>query len=143
MRAACCRVRALLLFTNAENDYTITSYVGLYCDRSAEREGIQAMLGIGACLGVLFINLVSDYKGRRFSFLCSLSSGFLSVTRKCNLSLVMIVGAYTRTVWLFFGSQILAAFCGNSIFTLAYVMSDRLMSKKYSNYCILITNGFL
>jgi hypothetical protein len=26
---------------------------------------------------------------------------------------------------------------------LVYVMSDRLMSKKFSNYCILITNGFL
>lgn len=101
------------------------------------------MLGIGACLGVLFINLVSDYKGRRFSFLCSLLSGFLSVTRKDCLSLVMVIGAYTGTVWIFFVSQILAAFCGNSIFTLVYVMSDRLMSKKYSNYCILITNGFL
>lgn len=101
------------------------------------------MLGIGACLGVLFINLVSDYWGRRFSFLCSLISGLLSVSRKERVKVVMVVGAYTGTVWIFFGSQILAAFCGNSIFTLVYVMSDRLMSKKYSNYCILITNGFL
>lgn len=31
MRAAPRRVRAWLLMTNAENDYTITSYVGLYC----------------------------------------------------------------------------------------------------------------
>lgn len=66
----------------SENSYTITAYNEIYCgEKTVERNLIQAMLGVGACLGVLFINFVSDYKGRKFSFIVSLATGILSILR--------------------------------------------------------------
>ena len=63
-----------------ENDYTVTAYTELYCgDKRVLRNLIQAMLGVGACIGVLFINFFADYKGRKISFLLSVFAGILSI----------------------------------------------------------------
>jgi MFS family permease len=65
------------------NPYTITAYAKLYCgDEKNTRALIQSMLGIGAILGVLLINLISDYQGRKFSFILALLLGGLSVICK-------------------------------------------------------------
>jgi MFS family permease len=78
----CPPVRYVHTFLFQENDYTITAYTKLYCDdKKVLRELIQSMLGIGACLGVLFVNFVSDLKGRKFSFIFSLLSGILATLR--------------------------------------------------------------
>lgn len=82
MQATHGQLLAWLHIPNSENSYTITAYNELYCgEKTVERNLIQAMLGIGACLGVLFINFVSDYKGRKFSFIVSLATGILSIIR--------------------------------------------------------------
>lgn len=63
-----------------ENDYTVSAYTELYCgDKRVLRNLIQAMLGVGSCIGVLFINFFADYKGRKVSFLLSVSAGIASI----------------------------------------------------------------
>ena len=67
---------------DAENDFTLTARSELYCSRENERDAIQTMYGIGALLGVLTVNLIGDYKGRRFAMLVAISAGVLSFTCK-------------------------------------------------------------
>jgi MFS family permease len=82
MQAVHGQLLAWLPISNSVNSYTITAYSELYCgEKTVERNLIQAMLGVGACLGVLFINFVSDYKGRKFSFIVSLATGIFSIIR--------------------------------------------------------------
>jgi MFS family permease len=127
-----------------ENDYTVTAYTELYCgDNRVLRNLIQAMLGVGACIGVLFINFFADYKGRKISFLLSVFAGILSIIGILWYILVLIIGSYTKNVNLFIISNTLSGFCGNSVITTIYIMSDRLMSQKYSKFCILVSNAFL
>lgn len=58
----------------------MTAYTELYCgDKRVLRNFIQSMLGVGACIGVLFINFFADYKGRKISFLLSVSAGIASI----------------------------------------------------------------
>lgn len=38
------------------------------------------MIGIGAVVGVVIINAISDYRGRKFSFILALILGSLSVS---------------------------------------------------------------
>ena len=68
------------MLAESENDYTLTAKSELYCSRENERDAIQTMYGIGALLGVLTVNLISDYKGRRFALLVAISVGVSSFT---------------------------------------------------------------
>lgn len=61
-----------------ENDYTITAYAGLYCEGKNMRNLIQSMVGFGTITGLLVINYLSDWKGRKFGFLMALGIPTLS-----------------------------------------------------------------
>jgi hypothetical protein len=56
---------------NLVNGYTVTAENKLYCELKGQRQAIQTMFGVGAVLGVLLVNLVSDYRGRKFSLMQS------------------------------------------------------------------------
>lgn len=64
------------------NDYTITKYLGLYCDRQNERELIQSLLSIGSLIGLISMNFLSDLKGRKLALVGSLFIGVVSSFRK-------------------------------------------------------------
>jgi MFS family permease len=61
---------------------TVTAELHLYCDsRNNDRIIIQSGTGVGNLLGILFCAILSDRKGRKFSFVISsvlLNVGFLS-----------------------------------------------------------------
>ena len=57
----------------AENDYTLTAKNGLYCGEKADdRNLIQSMVGLGSLFGVIIVNILSDFIGRKFSYLLSI-----------------------------------------------------------------------
>ena len=61
------------------NDYTITAENKLYCDRKDDRNLIQSLYGLGSMLGVLFVNFISDYNGRKFSIILSIAFQVVSM----------------------------------------------------------------
>ena len=68
------------------NDYTITGQIKLYCgDKKTDRNTIQSMFGVGAAIGILLNNFISDVQGRKFSLIIALLMQILSVY--CNLKL--------------------------------------------------------
>jgi MFS family permease len=64
------------------NDFTITKYLGLYCNRQGERELIQSLLSIGSLLGLISMNFISDLKGRKLALIIALTVGVTSAFRK-------------------------------------------------------------
>ena len=70
-----------LLF-NSVNDFTITAYAGLYCENQTYRNLIQSTLYIGSVIGLFIMNMLSDTKGRKFSFVLSLAIANVGVLCK-------------------------------------------------------------
>lgn len=64
------------------NDFTITKYMGLYCDRQHERDLIQSLLSVGSLLGLVLMNLLSDLRGRRLALFIDLVIAVISSFRK-------------------------------------------------------------
>lgn len=56
---------------NLVNDFTVTSYAELYCDNQTYRNLVQSTLYIGSILGLFIMNMLSDTKGRKYSFILS------------------------------------------------------------------------
>lgn len=63
--------------------FTITAKVELYCERQFERNLVQSSMYIGSISGLVIMNLVSDRKGRKFSFM--ISSGLTVIGTACNV----------------------------------------------------------
>ena len=66
---------------HTENDYTITYYAELYCDKEFERDVIQSFLYMGSIIGLFVMNVVSDTKGRKFGFLIAMGTATVGVAR--------------------------------------------------------------
>lgn len=65
------------LFT--ANDFTIVAYMGLYCEKEAERDAIQSILSLGSLIGLLLMNYLADLKGRKKAFIINLIAGFFGM----------------------------------------------------------------
>ena len=61
------------------NDYTITAENKLYCNKKDDRNLIQSLYGLGSMLGVVFVNFISDYNGRKFSIILSIAVQVISM----------------------------------------------------------------
>ena len=70
----------LLIYT--VNDFTIIAHADLVCDNQTYRNLIQSTLYIGSVMGLFIMNMLSDTKGRKFSFL--LSWGIANVGIMCK-----------------------------------------------------------
>lgn len=46
--------------------------MGLYCDRQHERDLIQSLLSAGSLVGLVFMNFLSDLRGRRLALIIDL-----------------------------------------------------------------------
>jgi hypothetical protein len=68
--------------------------MGLYCNRQSDRDLIQAFLPIGSLIGLIVMNFVSDFHGRKLALIIDLVIAFSSSLRKTKLILVTIVGTY-------------------------------------------------
>ena len=64
------------------NDFTITAHADLICDNQTYRNLVQSTLYIGSVMGLFIMNMLSDTKGRKFSFL--LSWGIANVGIMCK-----------------------------------------------------------
>ena len=65
-----CRISTISI--DSGNDFTLTAYAELYCDRQTERNIIQSSLFIGSVCGLFLMNMISDMFGRKFAYLISL-----------------------------------------------------------------------
>lgn len=86
-------------------------------------------------MGVVFVNFISDYNGRKFSIILSISIQAISMV-------LLNIGAAYDVVGLMGFSEILIGFSSGSFISVSYVFTDKIMSKKLSDRSILITNGF-
>lgn len=66
---------------DAANDFTIVGYAGLYCDEQFDRNLIQAVIPIGAIIGLIIVNFISDSKGRRYALILVQAVGILGTAR--------------------------------------------------------------
>jgi MFS family permease len=72
--------------------------MGLYCEQESNRNFIQSIFTIGAFIGLILINMISDTKGRKISLgvsLLSINIGVLS--NYLNLFFIAIlIGGYFK-----------------------------------------------
>lgn len=47
--------------------------MGLYCERQHERDLIQSLLSAGSLIGLVFMNFLSDLRGRRLALIIDLA----------------------------------------------------------------------
>ena len=73
-------------FSNSVNDFTITAYADLYCDNQTYRNLIQSTLYIGSVMGLFIMNMLSDTKGRKYSFVLSLGIANIGIICKKYLN---------------------------------------------------------
>lgn len=70
---------------NLANNFTITAYLGLYCDREGERDAIQSLLSLGSLLGLVLMNYLADLKGRKTALMLDLVIGIMGIACKTLL----------------------------------------------------------
>lgn len=98
---------------NQENDFTLTADMKLYCDLSSKRVLIRSIFPIGCFIGLFFVNLLSDTRGRKFAFQLALSICLAGLLCTCfsNVSnfvrwriinnVLFNIGAIYFRIWFF------------------------------------------
>ncbi len=83
---------------------------------------MQSAYSIGSVIGLFFMNLLSDTKGRKISSLIALTSIIVGAT--CNLFIisVTIFAGKFNVSFLLLVSQLFNGFGGYSLFVLSYVL---------------------
>lgn len=90
--------------------------MGLYCERQHERDLIQSLLSAGSLIGLVFMNFLSDLRGRRLALIIDLAIAVAS-------SLLTIIGAYGQSTPILVISSIMAGFSGYSIVIVSYIIA--------------------
>ena len=125
-----------------ENDYTITAYAGLYCDKQTDRALIQSFLYMGSVIGLFVMNVVSDTKGRKFGFMIAMTTATIGIFSNKKFYLVNIIGAYSHAVWMMAGAQMMCGFGGYSCMIIGYIIISDLCQDELKGYGIIAMNGF-
>lgn len=71
---------------NSESPFTIVGELSLYCDKQTERNIIQSALSIGAVVGLLVANIISDNKGKKTALIVTQLSAMVGTG--CNESYI-------------------------------------------------------
>jgi MFS family permease len=87
------------------------------------------------------MNMLSDTKGRRFSFIISLAIANVGIIRNYLFYLVLILGAYAKSVVLMSFSQIVVGFGGYSVMIIGYMILSDLCKDSMRQKAILSMNG--
>lgn len=85
-------------------------------------------------IGVVFVNFASDLNGRKFSLILTMSLQIISMV-------ILTIGASYNVISLMVLAQVLIGFSSGSFLSVSYVYTDKIMSKKWADRSILITNG--
>lgn len=123
------------------NDFTITAYADLYCDNQTYRNLIQSTLYIGSVMGLFIMNMLSDTKGRKFSFLLSWGIANIGILCKCYRNKVLLLGAYTKAIWIMAIAQIILGFGGYSTMIIGYAILSDMCKDTMRQKAILSMNG--
>ena len=84
---------------------------------------------------MLGISILSDMKGRKFTFLLTGSSGVIGIS-------FILLGSFSKTYWVIMIGQILAGIAGSSFPIISYtvtgeVCSDKLKQRSVMMYCVV------
>jgi MFS family permease len=71
-------------FPYLDNDFTIVAQAQLYCDRQVDRNIIQSITYLGAIVGLLAINYISDLKGRKFGMITAQAVAIFGISSKIS-----------------------------------------------------------
>lgn len=129
------------LIFNLVNDFTITAYAGLYCENQTYRNLIQSTLYIGSIMGLFIMNMLSDTKGRKFSFTLSLAIANVGILCTSPLYLALVFGAYSKSILILAISQIIIGFGGYSVMILGYTIMSDMCKDTMRQKAILSMNG--
>lgn len=94
----------------------------LYCDNQYKRSIVQSSLSIGSLLGLIFMNVVSDLKGRKYALMADLFLAILSSLCKSFINLVTYIGAIIEFTPLLVIASVMSGFSGYSLIIISYIM---------------------
>jgi MFS family permease len=108
--------------------------MGLYCDNRYMRMMLQSIFSIGSIIGTIYIPMLNDLKGRKFSFYVTLLTTLIG-------DIGLLIGILNKMYYLICFSQILSALGSNAILPLSYSIgseffSDSLRQKSVIYYCL-------
>jgi MFS family permease len=87
------------------------------------------------------MNMLSDTKGRKFSFVLSLGIANIGVFGKFTFYKGLILGAYSKSIVLMVFSQIVIGFGGYAVMIIGYTIMSDLCKDSMRQKAILSMNG--
>ena len=88
------------------------------------------------------MNVLSDKKGRKLAVRLDLSIGLFGIIRNKLFNIVLIIGAYTKTVTLMVVASIMSGFCGYSMVIVAYIVLGDFCEDNLRQKGVAILNLF-
>lgn len=92
-------------------------------------------------MGLFIMNMLSDTKGRKYSFVLSLAIANLGILCKNIFNLALILGAYAKAIPLMVISQIIIGFGGYSVMIIGYTIISDMCKDTMRQKAILSMNG--
>jgi MFS family permease len=113
----------------------------LFCDLEWARDLLQSIFSIGAFVGLIIINMVSDAKGRKIAYVTSALVSSTGIIGKSFIKIGSFIGAYFNVVSLSIIGQFLIGFGSYALVTLAYTLLSDFCSDGLRSKAIVILNS--
>ncbi len=113
----------------------------LFCELEWARDLLQSIFSIGAFVGLIIINMVSDAKGRKLAYVASALVSSTGIIGKYFLKIGSFIGAYFNVVSLSIIGQFLIGFGSYALVTLAYTLLSDFCSDSLRSKAIVIANS--
>ncbi len=92
-------------------------------------------------MGLFIMNMLSDTKGRKFSYILSWAIANVGVLCTFLNNIVLILGAYTKVIAIMAIAQIIIGFGGYSTMIIGYAILSDMCKDTMRQKAILSMNG--
>ena len=92
-------------------------------------------------MGLFIMNMLSDTRGRKYSFVLSMGIANLGILCKNMFNLALILGTYAKSIPLMVISQIIIGFGGYSVMIIGYTIISDMCKDTMRQKAILSMNG--
>ena len=102
-----------------ENGYTITGEVELYCGgRRDDRNVVQSVMGVGAMIGVVFVNALGTFLGKLVAFRIGIALASIQ-------GFLFVAGTYGKKVWMLAAANCLGGASHMAMIVLVILLLQR------------------
>lgn len=123
-----------------ESPFTIVGELELYCDKQAQRNIIQSALSIGAVVGLLVANVISDNKGKKTALIVTQLSAMLGTGCTLVAYKVNLVGASYDLIPVLVAAQFFCGFSGYSMMFLTYMYPSECFDDVFRQKAVVALN---